>query len=84
MPSRSSAQPVQGFALQYFHGPTNVTAQVSAGTFSTGSLAPGASVTLKVVVHLSATSANQGSFLIQTTSKPGARPDAVRAIVNAQ
>jgi hypothetical protein len=73
-----------GFTVSYFHGPTNVTSQVSAGTFSTGALAPGASVTLKVVVHLSATSANQGSFLIQTTSKPGAQPDAVRAIVNAQ
>ena len=73
-----------GFTVSYFHGPTNVTAQVSAGTFSTGALAPGASVTLKVVVHHSATSANQGSFLIQTTSKPGAQPDAVRAIVNAQ
>jgi hypothetical protein len=41
-------------------------------------------VTLKVVVHLSATSANQGAFTIQATSKPGAAPDAVKAIVNAQ
>lgn len=73
-----------GFTVHYFDGPTDVTSQVSAGTFSTGTLAPGASVTLKIVVHLSATSANQGSFLIQATSKPGAQPDAVRATINAQ
>jgi hypothetical protein len=73
-----------GYAVHYFDGPTDVTSQVSAGTFSTGTLAPGASVTLKIVVHLSATSANQGSFLIQARSKPGASPDAVRATVNAQ
>jgi len=73
-----------GFTVHYFRGATDVTSQVNAGTFSTGTLAPGASVTLKIVVHLSATSANQGSFLIQATSKPGAHPDGVRAIINAQ
>jgi hypothetical protein len=73
-----------GFTVSYFRGPTNVTAQVNAGTFSTGILAPGASVTLKVVVHLAATTASQGSFLITARSKPGASPDAVRAIIKAQ
>jgi hypothetical protein len=72
-----------GFTVHYFSGPTEVTSQVNAGTFSTGSLAPGASETLKIVVHLAATSANQGSFLIRATS-PGAQPDAVRATINAQ
>jgi hypothetical protein len=73
-----------GYAVRYFDGPTEVTSQVAAGTFSTGTLAPGANVTLKIVVHLSASAANQGSFLIQARSKPGAHVDGVKAIVNAQ
>jgi len=73
-----------GFTVHYFLGPTDVTSQVNAGTFSTGSLAPGASQTLKIVVHLAATTANQGSFLIKARSKPGTQPDAVRATINAQ
>lgn len=73
-----------GFAVHYFRGATNVTAQVNAGTFSTGSLAPGANVTLKIVVNLASTSANQGSFLIKAMSKPGAQPDAVLATIKAQ
>jgi len=72
-----------GFTLTYFHGATNVTSQVLAGTFSTGSLAPGAHLTLKVVIRVAAGSANSGTFLITARSQPGAPVDAVKAIVNA-
>jgi hypothetical protein len=74
---------VQGFTLTYFHGATNVTSQVLAGTYSTGSLAPAAHLTLKVVIKVAAGSANSGTFLITARSQPGAPVDAVKAIVNA-
>ena len=73
----------QGFTLTYFHGATNVTAQVLAGTYSTGSLAPAAHVTIKVVIHVAAGSANSRTFLISARS-PGTPVDAVKAIVNAK
>jgi hypothetical protein len=73
-----------GFTVRYFRGTTDVTSQVNAGKFSTGNLAPGASLTLKIVVKLAATTANQGSFLIKARSKPGADLDAVRATIKAQ
>ena len=69
--------------MSYFSGSTNVTGQVHAGTFSTGSLAPGAHTTLKMVVHLSATSANTGTFLSRARADPATPPDAVKAVVNA-
>jgi hypothetical protein len=72
-----------GFAVTYFRGTTNVTSQVKAGTYSTGSLAPGASRTLKMVVKLTASSANVGSFLVKARSLPGTAPDAVKATVKA-
>jgi hypothetical protein len=73
----------QGFTLTYFRGATNVTSQVLAGTWSTGSLAPAAHVTLKVVIKVAAGSANSGTFLISARSQPGVPVDAVKAIVNA-
>jgi hypothetical protein len=72
-----------GFTVTYFRGTTNVTSQVKNGTYSTGSLAPGGSSTLKMVVKLSASSANVGSFLIKAKSLPGTAPDAVKATVKA-
>lgn len=72
-----------GFSLTYFHGATNVTSQVLAGTFSTGSLAPQAHLTLRVAVHVAAGSASSGTFLISARSQPGVPVDAVKAVVNA-
>ena len=71
-----------GFTLSYFHGASNVTSQVHAGTFWTGSLAPGAHTTLKVVIKVAAGSANSGTFLI-TARRAGAPVDGVKAIVHA-
>jgi hypothetical protein len=74
----------KGFTLTYFHGGTNVTSQVRAGNYSTGSLAPGAHVTIKVVIHVASGSANSRTSLISARSAPGVPTDAVRAIVNAK
>ena len=73
-----------GFTVTYFRGSTNVTGQVRAGTFSTGNLAPGGSTTLKMVVKLSATSANSGTFPVTAKAGPGTPADAVKAIVKAK
>ncbi|HXJ64735.1 MAG TPA: hypothetical protein VNN79_13350, partial [Actinomycetota bacterium] len=73
-----------GYTVTYFRGATNVTGGVRAGTFSTGSLAPGASTTLKMVVKLSPTSAGTGTFLVKATAGPGIPADAVRATVKAK
>lgn len=72
-----------GFTPTYFHGATNVTSQVRAGTYSTGSLAPGAHVTIRVVITVALGSANSRTFLISARSLPGVPVDAVKAIVNA-
>jgi hypothetical protein len=73
----------QGFTLTYYRDATNVTGQVVSGTFSTGSLARGGHMTLKVVVHLSATSANSAYFLVTARSVPGVPVDAVKVTVHA-
>jgi hypothetical protein len=72
-----------GFKLHYFHGGSNVTADVLAGTFSTGSLARGGHETLKVVIDVAQGSDNSGTFLITARSGPGVPVDAVKATVNA-
>jgi hypothetical protein len=73
----------QGFTATYFRGAANVTSQVLAGTFSTGSLAPAAHVTIKVVIKVASGSAASRTFLISARSLPGVTVDAVKAIVNA-
>jgi hypothetical protein len=74
----------QGFTVQFFRGSSNVTSRVRAGSFATGSLAPGASLTLKIAVQVTAKASKSASFLIHARSKPGAAPDAVKAKVKAK
>jgi hypothetical protein len=73
-----------GFTLTYFHGAANVTAQVLAGTYSTGSLPPGAHATIKLLIKVASGSAGSGTFVISVRSSPGVPVDAVRAVVNAK
>jgi hypothetical protein len=75
---------VGGYTVTYFQGATNVTGGGLGGTYSTGSLAPGASTTLRMVVKLSAASAGSGTFLTKATAGPGTPADAVRAVVKAK
>jgi hypothetical protein len=42
---------LEGWTVKYFHGPTNITAAVVAGTFTTPSLAPGGDYLVKVDVR---------------------------------
>jgi len=72
-----------GFHLTYFKGATDVTSQVLAGTFSTGSLAPQSHLTLKVVIKVDPQSNSSGHFLM-TAKSPGAPVDGVKAIVHAK
>jgi hypothetical protein len=72
-----------GFTVTYFHGASNVTSQVVAGNFSTGTLAPGSHATLKVVIDVAVGSANSRTFLVSARSYPGIPVDAVKATVNA-
>jgi hypothetical protein len=72
-----------GFDLTYFRGSTNVTSQVVNGTFSTGTLAPQAHLTLKVVIRVGNASDPSGMFLISARSGPGIPTDAVKAKVDA-
>jgi hypothetical protein len=72
-----------GFKLHYYHGSSNVTSQVLAGTWSTDNLAIGAHVTLRVVVAVSTNSDPAGTFLISARTAPGVPTDAIKVIVHA-
>lgn len=61
----------------------NITAAVKNGTFSTGSLAPGQSFAMKMVVTLSSSAAAKGTFTVKASSTAGTPPDAVKGIVKA-
>ena len=73
-----------GFTVRYLVGTTNVTAAVVAGTFSTGTLAPGASATLKVQVVVGATTTfgrAQTVALTATSAALSTQKDKVKATV---
>ena len=73
----------RGFSVKYFSGPMDATGAVRAGTLSTGPLAPGDHVTLKMVVKVANSSANIGSFLTKAKSGPNTENDAVKTVVKA-
>ena len=50
-----------GFAVSYWYGSRNVTAAVTAGTYRTSALAPGASALLKVRVAVASSTVRVGS-----------------------
>ena len=68
--------------INYGNG-SNVTAEVRKGSFSTGTLAPGASFAMKMIVKLSATAAAGGTFVVSASSTAGTSPDVVKGIVRA-
>ncbi len=71
----------RGYTVHYYRGATNVTAKVKAGTYSTGAIAARGSITLRVVVHVAASSAHSVSYLVRVTSVAGTPSDAVKAKV---
>ena len=74
----------RGFYVRYYRGSTDVTSRVKAGTYSTGTIAPRAAITLRVKVTLSRTSASSGTFLIKASSVAGTPADAVKAVFKAR
>ena len=74
----------RGFTVHYYRGSTDVTTSVKAGTYSTGAIAARGSITLRVKVTLSKTSASSGSYVIRASSVSGTPADAVKAIVKAR
>ena len=68
-----------GFTVSYFKGAVNITSAVLAGTYSTGSLAPGAHATLKIVMHAPSTSGKAATFRVTASSSAGNPADAVLA-----
>ena len=68
--------------INYANG-ANITTAVRNGTFSTDTLARGQSFAMKMVVKLSATAANTGSFVVAASSTAGTQPDVVKGIVRA-
>jgi hypothetical protein len=73
----------QGITARYYHGRTNITTKVRAGTYGTASLAPGVSVVLRVVVRAATSSAASAMFLTIARSTSGTPPDAVRLVAKA-
>lgn len=74
----------RGFAVHYFHGSTNVTTAVRAGTYSTGSIAARSSIVLRLVVRPSRSSAATATFTTTAHSQAGTPSDAVRVAVRAR
>jgi hypothetical protein len=73
----------RGITVQYHRGATNITAGVRAGTYSSGAIAAGNSVVLRMDVTAAKTSAATATFLVRLASIAGTTPDAVRAVVTA-
>jgi hypothetical protein len=74
----------RGFAVSYLLGSTDVTAAVVGGTYVTPTLAPGATVQLRLVVRVKSRAriGSVGSWLVAATSTQSAdRVDAVMAKV---
>jgi Domain of unknown function DUF11 len=75
-----------GMSATFKRGTTDITAQVVAGTYSIGALAPGASVDITLSVHVgnSVPNGTVKSWLVAATSTgAGAAEDAVKATVTA-
>jgi adenosylcobinamide amidohydrolase len=69
--------------VQYYRSTANITSGVKAGTYSSGAIAAGNSVVIRMDVTAAKTSAATATFLVRLASLPGTTSDAVRAIVTA-
>lgn len=58
-----------GYTVRYFAGTTDITAAVVAGSYSTGALAPGASVTIKVKIKASSTTTAGSARNVDVTAR---------------
>jgi len=74
-----------GYTVSFFdhRAGKSVTDAVRKGTFSTGTVAPGAAFALRMVVKVSATAAGSGSFVVTASSTAGTPKDVVKGVVRA-
>ena len=69
-----------GWKVQYFHGATNVTSRVVAGTYRTSSLVPSATYLIKANVTLVSLSAGPTRLVTITSAADATRKDAVKFV----
>jgi hypothetical protein len=74
----------KGYVVRYYRGATNVTAAVTAGTYSTGAVAARGNITLKMLVTRGRVTASSVTYVLTARSFIGTPADAVRAIVKAK
>lgn len=74
-----------GYTVTYVdhYANANITTAVRKGTYSTPSLAPGASLAIRMVVRLSSTAASTGSFAMTVSSNASTPKDVIKGIVQA-
>ncbi len=72
--------PSSGWKIKYFHGSTNITTAVVAGTYRTATVAPGASaeITVKVDIDTIALDATGTRLITITSSSDSTKKDAVK------
>lgn len=73
----------KGFTAIYSVAGSNVTSKVNAGTYSTGTLLPGATLVVKLVVTVTKSAGKSASFVISGAAS-GVPTDAVKAVVRAK
>lgn len=75
-----------GYRVTYRNGATDITSAVNTGTYSTGTLAPGATSTITVWVKVQATARSGSTVKVDVAARNGTGPfvrDVVRAKVSA-
>jgi len=72
-----------GFTTTYTVAGVGVNSKIKAGTYTTGTLSPGKSITVKLVVNVAKSAGTSASFLIKATHT-GVPADAVKAVVKAK
>jgi hypothetical protein len=68
------------YTVRYFRGTTDVTSQITAGTFETAVLPPGAKVAISVTVKVKSTSAAGSSLTRLITAQPSTGTPVVDAV----
>jgi hypothetical protein len=73
----------RGITAHFYQGTTNITPQVLAGTYSSGTIDPRANKSIRMVVTVAKTSVTHGTYLVKLTASSVTPIDAVRATVTA-
>jgi hypothetical protein len=73
----------RGIKASFYQGATNITAQVLAGTYSSGDIDPRANKTIRMIVTVAKTSVTHGSYTVRLTASSVTPQDAVRALITA-